>query len=260
MDPVPSPVRANCLSEAPGIAHGFFTRAGGVSAGVYGTLNCGLGSRDDRNAVMENRARVAGSLGALPDRLVTVYQVHSACALVIDRPVGGAALPRADALVTRTPGLAIGVLTADCAPVLLADPQGPIVAAAHAGWRGALSGILEATITMMESLGADRRRIRAAVGPCIQQAAYEVGPEFEAEFLGRDAQNAQFFVRGENDERTRFDLPGFVCRLLRRLGVSEIEDTSLCTYENESLFFSYRRSLHRQEGDYGRQISAIVVT
>jgi polyphenol oxidase len=249
----------NDLCDA-GIRHGFFTKQGGVSDGIYASLNCGLGSHDDSAKVLENRARVARHLGATDHRLVTLYQTHSATALVVDKPYPRDAVPKADAVVTRTPGLVIGALAADCNPILFADPQAKVVAAAHAGWRGALGGIVESTITAMESLGADRTRIRAAVGPCINQAAYEVGPEFEAEFLKASADYAAYFHRASPASRPHFDLPGFVMMRLGRAGVGTTERVSLCTYENESKFFSFRRTTHRKEADYGRQISAIMVT
>jgi YfiH family protein len=253
------PIEATCLARLSGIRHGFFTRAGGGSQGLYASLNCGPGSADDPNAVAANRARVARHLGAGQPDLVTLYQVHGATALSVAAPVPGHDRPKADAVVTRTPGLAIGVLTADCAPVLFADAQARIVAAAHAGWRGAAAGILEATIAAMEELGAARRQIRAVVGPCINQESYEVGPEFETDLLARDPGNARFFARNNPHARARFDLPGFVENRLVAAGLGEVERQSPCTYENESLFYSYRRSQHRAEADYGRQISAIVV-
>jgi YfiH family protein len=253
-------LRADCLSGLPGINHGFFTRQGGVSDGFYGTLNCGLGSSDERAKVERNRARVAEALGAGGGTVTTLHQSHSAIALTIDRPILEAPLPRADGLVTRTPGLVIGALAADCTPVLFADPHARIVAAAHAGWRGAIGGILEATIDAMAALGADRASIRAAVGPCINQSAYEVGPEFEAQFLRHDPSNARFFDRPEGAIRPRFDLPGYVAARLEQSGLQIVERRSPCTYENESLFFSYRRTQRRKEPDYGRQISAIVLT
>jgi len=253
-------VRAECLGGLAGISHGFFTRQGGVSAGLYGALNCGLGSRDDPAHVRQNRARVAQSLGAPGGEVMTVHQIHSATALIVDAPFSSAKLPRADALVTRTPGLVLGALAADCTPVLFADPQARVIAAAHAGWRGALGGILEAAVEAMTSLGAHRSRIRAAIGPCINQDAYEVGPEFEDEFLKPDPGNAQFFWRPAPDARARFDLPGYVEHHLSRAGLDVVERRSLCSYENESKFFSYRRATHRNEPDYGRQISAIVLT
>ncbi len=252
-------VRAACLSDLSGIRHGFFTREGGVSAGLYGSLNCGLGSQDDPHLVRENRARVARALGAERPEVMTLYQVHSSTALVVDGPFTSSQLPRADALVTRTPGLVIGALAADCTPVLFAEPQAGVVAAAHSGWRGALGGILEATIEAMIGVGARRDRIRAAIGPCISQDAYEVGPEFEAEFLKPDSANARFFARPSADARARFDLPGYVEHRLTRAGLDFVERQSQCSYQNESKFFSFRRATHRKEPDYGRQISAIVL-
>ena len=253
-------VRAECLGDAAGISHGFFTRQGGVSAGIYGALNCGLGSRDDPALVRENRARVARALGAPREEVMTLYQIHSATALVIDAPFPAGEVPRADALVTRTPGLVIGAMAAVCTPVLFADPSARVVAAAHAGWRGALGGILESTIEAMVGIGADKSQIRAAIGPCINQAAYEVGPEFEAEFLRLGPENGRFFARNTTSARSYFDLPGYVEHRLSRAGLGTVERRSLCSYDNESLFFSYRRATHRKEPDYGRQISAIVLT
>jgi YfiH family protein len=253
-------IRAACLSEVAGVRHGFFTRQGGVSRGLYGSLNCGLGSQDEPASVAENRARVARCLEAKSEQVVTLHQVHSATAVIVDKPFVRGAIPKADVLVTRTPGLVVGALAADCTPVLFVDPLARVVAAAHAGWRGTLYGVLEATIAAMQSLGAERRRIRAAIGPCINQAAYEVGCEFEAEFLRHDRQNGRFFKRCTPGAPPRFDLPGYVEQRLARAGLDVVERSSLCTYENESLFFSYRRSRHRNESDYGRQISAIVVT
>ncbi len=252
------PIEAACLSRLPGIRHGFFTRAGGGSRGLYAGLNCGPGSADDPMQVMANRARVAQHLGANHADVVSLYQVHSATALCIDAPVAAHDRPKADAVVTRTPGLAVGVLTADCAPVLFADARAGVVAAAHAGWRGAAAGVLEATIAEMERLGAERRNICAAIGPAINQDSYEVGPEFEAELLQGCSDNARFFAR-RNTARARFDLPGYVENRLIAAGLGEVERHCPCTYENESLFFSFRRSQHRGEPDYGRQISAIVV-
>lgn len=253
-------IRAECLSDLAGIRHGFFTRQGGVSKGIYSALNCGLGSKDEPDLVRQNRARVARTLGAPRDEVMTVYQVHSATALVVDKPFDQGALPRADALVTRTPGLVIGALAADCTPVLFAEPKARVIGAAHAGWRGALGGIIEAAIEAMVGLGAERSRIRAAIGPCINQDAYEVGPEFETEFLRADPSNGRFFSHPSTGTRACFDLPGYVEHRLSRAGLDAVERRSLCSYRNESLFFSYRRATHRKEPDYGRQISAIVLT
>jgi YfiH family protein len=256
---MPTPLTADSLAALPGIAHGFFTRHGGVSRGGYASLNCGLGSKDDPAAVRENRARVTAALAARS--LVTAHQVHSAAAVVVEEPWSGAERPRVDAIATATTGLAVGVLTADCAPVLLADPQAGVVAAAHAGWRGAIGGVLEAAITAMETLGARRARIQAAVGPCIGPAAYQVGHEFEQEFLARDPASTRFFARpdGGAAARPHFDLPGYVLDRLARAGLAPGR-TAPCSFAAEGDFFSYRRSQARKEIDYGRQISAIVLT
>lgn len=251
------PLTADPLA-LPGIAHGFFTRHGGVSRGGYASLNCGLGSKDDAAAVGENRARVAAFLTARS--LITAHQVHSATAVVVDQPWSAEGRPRADAMVTATPGVALGVLTADCAPVLFADPHAKVVGAAHAGWRGAKSGILEATLAAMEKLGARQSRIQAAVGPCIGQDAYEVGWDFEAEFLAEDAEFARFFNRRAPDARPHFDLAGYVARRLEKAGIAGVPARVPCTYAHADDFFSYRRSQAQRELDYGRQISAIVLT
>ncbi len=255
-----TPFEADCLSILPAIRHGFFTRQGGVSRGLYASLNCGQGSADDRVAVTENRARVARHLESAAGDVQTLHQVHSPTALVVERLTPREELPKADALVTATRGLAVGVLTADCAPLLLADGEAGVVGAAHAGWRGALAGVVDAAIDAMARLGARRERIRAAIGPSIGPKTYEVGPEFEAEFLELDPENARFFRRPTRDARPHFDLPGFVAHRLSRAGIRFVESVAHCTYENESLFYSYRRSRVRAEADYGRQISAIVVT
>ena len=256
---MPSPVLAENLSDLAGIKHGFFTRAGGVSQGIYASLNCGPGSRDDPEAVKQNRARVALYLGAHEPEVVTPYQVHSAQAIIIDEAFPPGERPRADAVVTKTPGLPIGILTADCGPVLLADPQARVVAAAHAGWRGAMSGILDATLLAMETLGAERRRIHAALGPCINQPSYEVGQEFLDQFIAADAAAARFFQIPAGATRPHFDLPAFITSDLRTRGLASVVSEARCTYTDESNFFSFRRTTHRSEGDYGRQISAILV-
>jgi YfiH family protein len=255
-----NPIEARSLASPAGIRHGFFDRRGGVSEGIYASLNCGLGSKDVREHVVENRRRVGAHLGSSRGAVVTVYQVHSATALVIDQPFPAGAVPQADALVTRTRGLVIGALAADCTPVLFADPEAGIVAAAHAGWRGALGGVLEATVAAMQSIGASRQHIRAAIGPCIGPAAYEVGPAFAADFTAADPDNARFFHCPTPGAREHFDLPGFVNARLERLGLGAVEQATACTYADPDRFFSYRRTTHRKEADYGRQISAIVVT
>lgn len=254
------PITAENLEAVAGVRHGFFTREGGVSSGLYASLNCGFGSDDGRAAVSENRARVAAHLGAPNPFVLTPYQVHSAEAVIVKTPFAMVDLPRADALVTDTPGLAIGVLTADCAPVLFADPEARIVGAAHAGWRGAVNSVLEATLAKMEELGASRSKIIAAIGPCISQQNYEVGEDFEANLVEVNAANKEFFIRAPGEARPRFDLPGYVASRLRAAGVGEIGLASSCTYASESSFFSYRRATHRNEAIYGRQISAILVT
>ena len=254
-----TPYLADNLAMTPGIRHGFFTRQGGVSTGLYKTLNCGAGSKDDRVAVSDNRARVAEHLGAPSGDVQTIYQVHSAGVVVVDAIVDREALPRADAMVTRMRGLALGILTADCCPVLFADAEAKVVGAAHAGWKGAAGGVVEATIKAMEGLGAARDRIVAAYGPTISQASYEVGSDFQAEFLAADALNGQFFVKGTGPGKFQFDLPAYVHHKLMASSLTRIEACAPCTYRNESLFFSYRRATHRKEPDYGRQISAIVV-
>jgi polyphenol oxidase len=253
------PIQAASLSRATRIRHGFFTRAGGVSEGLYAGLNCGPGSADAAANIMENRARVARHLGGTLPEVATLYQVHSGDAVAIDAPIAADARPKADGVVTNTPGLVIGVLTADCAPVLFADPDAGVVGAAHAGWRGAVGGVLEATVAEMEKLGARRNRIITAIGPSINQVSYEVGPDFEASLLESCANNAIFLAREKAGDKAHFDLPGYVEMRLKKAGVAEVERQSPCTYANESILFSFRRSQHRSEGDYGRQISAIVV-
>ncbi|MGK8233273.1 peptidoglycan editing factor PgeF [Roseovarius sp. MS2] len=240
-------------SLAP-LRHGFFTRKGGASSGVFAGLNCGPGSSDQSEIVQINRARVAEAMGVAPDHLITVHQVHSADVVTVTGPMG--TRPRADAMVTDVPGVALAVLTADCQPVLFADVANGVIGAAHAGWRGALDGVLEATVVGMEGLGADRRRIRAVIGPSISQAAYEVGPEFIEAFLAEDSDNARFFANGEGG-RYQFDLPGFGLHRLRQSGIGQAEWTRHCTYADPERFYSYRRTTHAGEADYGRLISVI---
>ena len=252
------PVQSRQLAALPGVRHGFFTSEGGVSSGIYASLNCGPGSSDDPANVVENRRRVARHLGGQDD-VVTAYQVHSPDAVIADAPFADGQKPKADAIVTRTPGLVIGVLTADCGPVLLADGEAGVVAAVHAGWRGAVGGVLEAAIAAMETLGASRDRIVAAIGPCINQDSYEVGADFESALLKSCARNERFLSRRDSQAKAHFDLPAFVETRLRDAGVGQIERQTACTYADDSRFFSFRRSQHRSEPDYGRQISAIVV-
>jgi YfiH family protein len=253
------PLTAACLSNLDGINHGFFTRAGGVSTGIYAGLNCGFGSNDDQMFVAENRARVASHLDPASTAVLTVHQVHSALAVQVSGHIPRNDLPKADAAVTATPGLVLGALAADCTPVLFADPVARVIAAAHAGWRGATGGILEATVDAMEALGARRENIRACVGPCINQASYEVGADFEQILVARDSANTAFFARFGANPKPHFDLPGFVLSRLEAACLGAVERQSPCTYKNESEFFSYRRATHRKETDYGRQISAIVL-
>jgi len=252
-------IAAPSLAVIAGVAHGFFGRTGGVSSGIYASLNCGFGSGDERADVAENRARVARAMGVAPGALLTLYQVHSPDVVTVRSPedVAGA---RADAMVTATPGLALGVLTADCAPVLFVDPQAAVVGAAHAGWGGAFRGVIEATIGAMEALGARRDRVVAAIGPCIAQASYEVGPEFLDRFVAAEAASARFFVPSDRAGHHRFDLPAYALERLRRAGVAGATWLGRDTCAEPDAFFSYRRSEHRAEGDYGRQISAIALT
>ena len=254
------PIEARNLSDLSGIRHGFFTRQGGVSDGIYASLNCGLGSNDDPEKVAQNRARIALHLKSSSPVVLTPYQVHSNQAVVVDEPFPtGEPPPRGDALVTRTPGLVIGILTADCGPVLFADRKAGVVAAAHAGWRGAVGGILQATVAAMENLGARRDHIDAAIGPCINQLNYEVGPEFREQFLKKSSEYERFFQIPSGQTKEHFDLPGFIEAELAQLGLNSTESQAACTYADESQFFSFRRTTHKNEPDYGRQISAISV-
>jgi polyphenol oxidase len=253
-------LQAASLSDLPGIRHAFFTRDGGVSDGIYATLNGGPGSDDLPAHVSENRTRMAAALGVRPDRFLTAYQVHSPDVVTIDQPWSLDARPRADAIVTRTPGLAIGVTTADCGPVLLADERARVIAVAHAGWRGALTGVLEATIAAMEQCGAGRGHITAALGPTIRQPSYEVGPEFVTRFAAADAGNERFFRPSARAKHALFDLPGYIAARLAAAGIGRVEDLGHCTYADATRFFSYRRSTHRGERDYGRHINAIALS
>ncbi len=237
------------------VTHGFFTRKGGASSGIFAGLNCGLGSSDQDECVTINRRRVAEAMGVSPDRLATVHQVHSPTVVEVNDPLT-AERPKADALVTATPGIALAVLTADCQPVLFADRDAGVIGAAHAGWKGAIEGVLEATVSAMEALGAERERIVAVIGPTISQRAYEVGPEFLDRFLAEDPDNARHFAGGAGD-RMHFDLPGYGLRRLRDAGIGMAEWTGHCTYSDPVRFYSYRRSVHEREADYGRLISAI---
>ena len=250
-----APVRSAMLSQLAGFEHGFYGRVGGVSSGIYESLNSGPGSNDDPANVAENRRRIASHIGVSPDRLLSAYQVHGADALMVDGPFQGER-PQVDALVTRCPSVAPSVLTADCAPVLFADPAARIVAAAHAGWKGAIGGILEATIAKIVKLGGSPARIVAAVGPCIAQASYEVGPEFVANFTHADPANERFFIPG-NDDRSLFDLKRYCAARLRAAGLGAVDVLPQDTCAEESHFFSNRRRNLAGEADYGRNLSAI---
>jgi YfiH family protein len=251
-------LEAGALTGLSGIAHGFFGREGGVSTGVYASLNCGAGSRDDPASVAQNRGRVAAALGE-GTRLASLSQVHSPLVHVAGPGWDAQARPEGDGLVTAMPGLALGILTADCAPVLFADAEAGVIGAAHAGWKGALSGVLEATVAAMEGLGAQRGRIAAAIGPAISAANYEVGAEFRGRFLEADPANARFFRAGR-PEHHHFDLQGYAASRLAGLGLVRLEVLAHCTYPEENGFFSFRRATHRGEADYGREISAILLT
>jgi len=252
-------IQAASLCALAGIRHGFFTRLGGVSEGIYASLNGGIGSRDAPAKVAENRARMAAALAVRSERLLTAYQSHSADVVTADIPWGPDTRPRADAIVTRARGLAIGVTTADCGPVLFADERAGVIGAAHAGWRGAFHGVLEATIEALERCGADRSRLVVALGPMIRQPNYEVGPEFLARFKAADAANERFFKASARADHALFDLAGYVATRLRRFGIDHIEDTGRCTYAEPFEFFSYRGSTHRGEPDYGRHLNGIAL-
>lgn len=252
-------IQSRALS-ASGAAHGFFGRVGGVSSGIYASLNAGPGSKDDAADVAENRRRIAAALAVSPENLLSVYQVHSARAEIVSEPFRGAYAdrPQADAMATKTPGLALSILTADCGPILLSDPKAGVIGAAHAGWKGALGGVIEAALEAMQSLGANPADVSAAIGPCIAQASYEVGPEFFAAFTAPDAGNERFFKGGQGD-RPHFDLKGYCAMRLALAGVRTVDILPQDTCANEADYFSNRRAVKRQEGDYGRNISAIVL-
>jgi len=252
-------IQAPSLASLSGIRHAFFTRQGGVSEGIYASLNGGIGSSDEPAKVRENRRRMAEALSIAPDALISVYQVHSPDAVIVEGPWRGDR-PKADAMVTATPGLALGITTADCGPVLFADAQARVIGAAHAGWRGAVTGVLESTIAAMERLGAQRNRIVAVLGPTISQKAYEVGPDFIRRFAEEAPGHERFFKEAERPDHAMFDLPGFIGARLEAAGIGAFTDLGLCTYCDEERFFSYRRTTHRKEPDYGRLISAIALT
>jgi len=246
------------LSSIPGLRHAFFTREGGVSDGIYASLNGGIGSRDAAANVTENRRRMAELMGVAPERFLSVHQTHSPDVVVASGPWQGAARPLADAIVTRSEGLAIAATAADCGPILLVDPNTRVIGAAHAGWKGALTGILESTVEAMEKLGAERSGIVAAIGPLIRQHSYEVGGEFVERFMQADAENALFFIPSAREGHAMFDLAGFIRMRLENAGVLMIDDIGADTYSDER-FFSYRRSVHRKEPDYGRHAHAIAL-
>jgi polyphenol oxidase len=252
-------LQAPSLSKLARIRHAFFTRSGGVSDGIYASLNGGVGSDDAPDNVAQNRARMAEALGVAPGRLLTPYQIHSPDVVVAEEPWTHEARPRADAVITRTPGLAIGVSTADCGPLLFADDQAGVIGAAHAGWRGAFTGVIEATVVAMEKLGADRSRIAVALGPTIRQPNYEVGPEFVERFLAAEVDNARFFGPSQRAGHAMFDLTGYIADRVGRAGLANFEDLGLCTYAEPERFYSYRRTTQRGEPDYGRHVNAIAL-
>ena len=252
-------ITLNSLAGLGRIRHGFFTREGGVSEGLYGSLNCGFGSGDLPERVAENRARAMAALGLPATALIGVHQVHSPTVVAVETPWPRNANPPADGLVTDRPGIALGILTADCVPVLLADLERGVIGAAHAGWKGALGGVIEATVTAMVRLGAQVPALHAAIGPAISGASYEVGPEFPGRFTGQDPDNTRFFQPSPRAGHFRFDLPAYVEDRLRRLGCGSVERSTLDTLAEERRFFSYRRATLRGEADYGRGLSAIAL-
>jgi len=252
-----APITHPLLGDA-GVRHGFFTRQGGVSTGLYDSLNTGVGSQDDAAAVLENRRRIAAHFGAGPDDLAACYQIHSAITRVAEGPWKGER-PEGDAVATAVPGVVCGVLTADCAPVLLADPRAGIVAAAHAGWKGALGGVIHSTVAAMTALGAEPGRILAVVGPCIAQASYEVGADYEEKFAHTEPDSRRFFIPGPSADKRLFDLPGFVLWRLEQAGVRHAAWTGHDTCADETRFFSNRRAFQRGEPDFGRMMSAIAI-
>jgi hypothetical protein len=258
-DATVAPLRSALLSETDRLRHGFFARRGGVSVGIYNSLNCGFGSGDDAAQVATNRRRAVAALGVQPDQLVTAYQVHSRRAVRVERPWERGGAPQADAMVTDQPGITLGILTADCAPILLADEVGGVIGAAHAGWRGAFAGIIESTIEAMIEIGAKPARIVAAIGPCIGFASYEVGPEFPEPFLLDDQSNDAFFRAAARPNHFLFDLAGYLARRLDNAEVSNLDRLAHDTFADEAAFFSYRRARHRGEEDYGRLLSAIAL-
>jgi YfiH family protein len=249
---------SSLLSAIPGLRHAFFTREGGVSDGIYASLNGGIGSNDDPAHVVENRRRMAEQIGVEPSYFLSVHQTHSPDVIVASGPWQGPSRPLADAIVTRIEGLAISATAADCGPILLVDPSARVIGAAHAGWKGALTGIVESTVDAMEKLGAERSGIVAAIGPLIRQHSYEVGSEFVERFIEADAEHVRFFIPSRRERHAMFDLAGFIRMRLENAGVLMIDDIGLDTYSDER-FFSYRRSVHRKEPDYGRHVHSIAL-
>ena len=245
------------LNDLACVRHGFFSRNGGVSEGLFTSLNCGFGSGDDKDKVAENRRRAMAQIDLEGERLVTAYQVHSPDVVEVKKPWAREDSPEADAMVTRERGLALGILTADCVPVLFAEPKAGVVGAAHAGWKGALGGVLEATVAAIKALGGAPQNIVAGIGPAISQRSYEVGPEFPAPFLAQDARNDDFFCPAAREGHFHFDLKGYVARRLAAAGLSTIQTLPCDTCAEDDRFFSYRRACHRKERDYGRGLSAI---
>lgn len=255
-----STIKLHALDGVASVRHAFFTRQGGVSRGLFASLNCGWGSGDDLGVVARNRAIAASQLGLASDRLVTCHQVHGTDIVTVERPWRREDNPHADGTVTKVPGIALGVLAADCAPVLFADPEAGVIGAAHGGWRGTLAGVMESAVKAMTVLGARTERIRAGIGPCIAQASYEVGPEFPGNFTARDQESAGYFAPASRPGHFLFDLPGYIALRLQRLGLAAVERAPHDTAAEEELFFSYRRACLRGEHDYGRGLAAITLT
>ena len=253
-------ITLDVLDDGGAVRHAFFTREGGVSDGMFASLNCGFGSGDDPGKVTRNRAIAADRLGLDEARLITCYQIHSADVLTVETPWRREESPRADGMVTDRPGIALGVLAADCAPVLFADPEAGVIGAAHGGWRGALGGVMEATVSAMVALGALTARIRAGIGPCIAQQSYEVGPEFPGRFAEADTASERFFISAARPGHFRFDLPGYIAHRLGRLGLATVADVGCDTVADPERFFSYRRACLTGERDYGRALAAITLS
>lgn len=255
---MPRPIQSSLL-ESPIARHGFFTREGGVSNGLYESLNGGLGSQDDLAHVTENRSRMAKELGLEPTQLLSLYQIHSADVVTVMTAWSVLERPKADGMVTNKKHLALAIGTADCGPVLLIDDRAGVIGACHAGWKGALTGVIDATVAAMEKLGAQRSDIRATLGPTISREAYEVGSDFVSQFEAKDKDGLRFFSPGKSEDKQQFDLPAYIGHRINRAGIQQFHDLALCTYRDEKRFFSFRRTTHRNENDYGRLIAAIVL-